>query len=111
MPRPYPYLSMFFDRVSRVHKQIHEDLVQLPRVAYCQRDISIFLDERRLVFELVPYYVDGTFETRVDVRRFKLRFIYAGEILKVLDYLLDSVGTLKGFLNQVIEVFDNVIYL
>ena len=102
---------MFFDRVSSVHKQIHEDLVQLPRVAYYQRDISIFLDERRLVFELVPYYVDGTFETRVDVRRFKLRFIYAGEILEVLNDLLDSVCALKGFVDKVIEVSGYVIDL
>jgi len=44
-------------------------------------------------------------------RRFKLRFIYAGEILKILDYLLDSVGALKGFIDQVIEVSCNVIDL
>jgi len=69
------------------------------------------LDKSRLVLELIPYYVDRTFETRVDIRRFKLRFIYAGEILEVLNDLLDSVCALKGFVDKVIEVSGYVIDL
>src|ERR1700722_9000921 len=54
--------SMFFDRLARVHEDIHKHLIEFRRQAFDRRQLAESLDYLYLIFEFVPDNVQRRFE-------------------------------------------------
>jgi hypothetical protein len=92
--------------VAGVDQQVHEHLVELGGDAvHLGQGRVVVLDHGAFVLELVPDDVEGGVEAGVEVGPAEAGFADPGEVLEVLDDVLDAGQAVLGFGQQLEDVF------
>ena len=99
-----PDHSLAFNRLTRIHDQVHENLVELASVAQYRWDLIKISFDLAVILDLVGKHLQYRLDAVIDVRFFARQRIGACERFKTEHDFAHSLRTVKGFRNQLLSI-------